>query len=40
MIVTSDMTVKEVLNINEHMLEAFVWLARSLSGCAIRLYER
>ncbi|HLL14553.1 MAG TPA: DUF2249 domain-containing protein [Pyrinomonadaceae bacterium] len=27
MIVTSDMTVKEALNINEHMLGAFVWLA-------------
>lgn len=27
MIVTPDMTVKEALKINEHMLEAFVWLA-------------
>jgi hypothetical protein len=27
MIVTSNMTVKEALNINEHMLGAFVWLA-------------
>ncbi|HZG50574.1 MAG TPA: DUF2249 domain-containing protein [Pyrinomonadaceae bacterium] len=27
MIVTSDTTVKEALNINEHMLGAFVWLA-------------